>query len=124
MGTHHTDHLDALAYAETTDDTYAAAAARTFSVQRPSKGFTLLNGPCPRCRAALSVPLVSDVLRQAGPRRRRTWRIRLRRTGRDALRPYDTVRCNCRLPHPGRPEGRRGCGAYWNLRVLPPQDRP
>ncbi|WP_405425181.1 hypothetical protein [Streptomyces erythrochromogenes] len=119
-----TDHLDGIPYEETTDGAYAVTAARTFSVQRPSKGFTLLNGDCPRCRGTLSVPLVSDVLRQGEPPSRRRGILRWAAgTRRSRPAPYETVRCNCRLPHSGRPENRRGCGAYWNVYVAP-QEQP
>ncbi|MFD6231153.1 hypothetical protein ACFWFZ_30475 [Streptomyces sp. NPDC060232] len=100
-------HDDALPYREATSDAYATAAAGTFGARRLAEGVSLLTGPCPRCRAVISVHLVNDVLRRG-----------VRRRARQAPpQPYRTVRCNCRAPHPGRPESLRGCGAYWNVLV-------
>ncbi|GGX04972.1 hypothetical protein GCM10010297_28160 [Streptomyces malachitofuscus] len=93
-----------LPYAELSRDEYAETAARDFVPFRVSAGITLLEGPCPRCRGAMSVHLVEDIVRGGGPTTA-------------TAEPYHTLRCGCRSAHAGRPDGRTGCGAYWNIVV-------
>ncbi|MFE6286729.1 hypothetical protein [Streptomyces sp. NPDC057877] len=93
-----------LPYDEISHDDYAEAAARDFVPFPVLAGVTLLKGPCPRCGGTMSVHLVEDIVRGG-------------RSGAVASGPYHTMRCGCRNAHPGQPEGREGCGAYWNIVV-------
>ncbi|GAB3940766.1 hypothetical protein GCM10027614_24970 [Micromonospora vulcania] len=64
----------------------------------------LLSGQCPRCDHSMSNTLVDDLYRRVAP----------------ATAPdlgYRTVLCECDADHPARPDGLRGCGAYWTLRL-------
>ncbi|MFI6370038.1 hypothetical protein [Streptomyces sp. NPDC050546] len=101
-------------YAEATDPAYAVRAAETFTLRKAGPDLLVLSGPCPRCAAPLEVALPHMVFRG--------------REGVFALfrpshpRPASDVRdepvvCACEGHHPDRPEGHKGCGAYWVLRI-------
>jgi hypothetical protein len=90
--------LDSLPYLEVTEEDYAVRAARTFSTERLKAGTTLLHGVCPRCEAQITSPLVSLIFRDDEP---------------PEDGEFHVVFCTCDHPHPDRPEGRAGCGAYW-----------
>ncbi|MFH8926421.1 hypothetical protein ACH4D4_05145 [Streptomyces pristinaespiralis] len=85
-----------LPYLLSNDPAYAAAAAAAFTVDEYG-GAAVLRGPCPRCGTSLEVTAFDEVVRGVG--------------GADPL----LVLCDCREDHPGRPDGRSGCGAYWNF---------
>jgi hypothetical protein len=88
-------------YLEATDPSFAEQAARSFSVEEVVPGVLRLIGPCPRCSDRIEVPVVARVYR-----------------GAKNLPTTVPVQCTCDVDaHPGRPEGRVGCGAYWNLTV-------
>lgn len=95
-----------LRYQEITEANYAEHAARSFSVEHVRPQVTLLHGTCPRCEAKITTPLVPLVFRDDDP------------ADDPADEPADegefhVVFCTCDHPHPDRPEGRVGCGAYW-----------
>ncbi|MER7955972.1 MULTISPECIES: hypothetical protein [unclassified Streptomyces] len=86
-----------LQYQLSSDPLYASTAAAVFTVEDYGDGAAVLRGPCPRCGVSLEVPAFDEVVRAVG--------------GGDPL----LVVCDCRQEHPGRPDGRTGCGAYWNF---------
>lgn len=92
-----------LPYHETTATDYAAAAATTFVIEDHGAGLQILRGPCPRCAATIDIAIVRQVVKGGGP----------------ALNVDDPIiepaMCTCEETHDGRPEGRVGCGAYWNF---------
>ncbi|MGW6982042.1 hypothetical protein ACWGE1_21850 [Streptomyces sp. NPDC054932] len=103
-----------LPYQEVTTPEYAALAAALFTLEEDGQGMTVLRGSCPRCGAALEATVASDVLQGM---RLRPFPDVVRRL-RAAPRPGDRLEpmlCTCGDAHPGRPEGRVGCGAYWTL---------
>lgn len=86
----------------------AALADGTLELRRSTTPFVLtLTGSCPRCGHPMTQTVERDVPRgfDAGGR-----------TGPDGAgrRPVVEVRlnvdCTCPSPHPGRPDGRLGCG--------------
>ncbi len=91
-------------YLEMTDPGYAATAAAAFEIEEYENGTLSLRGPCPRCLAQIEIPVVSRVVRGLTQ---------------PAVTPdsaeVEPVICTCAEPHGGRPEGRVGCGAYWNF---------
>nr|WP_052166083.1 hypothetical protein [Micromonospora purpureochromogenes] len=104
-----------LPYEEVTDHSFAKQAAKEFTLDRPTYGMLVLHGPCPRCRGAMEVPLFDLVVRT---------------TDVTSLPPrpqppvdasdsshVEPIICLCEDEHPGRPAGRKGCGAYWTLAV-------
>jgi hypothetical protein len=99
-----------LPYVESTEPAYGQIAAENFTVEHVRKGVLLLRGSCPRCGAAMEVPLVGavfDGMRSILGRRRST-----------TTAPNEYVEplvCTCEDEHPNRPEGRTGCGAYWTV---------
>ncbi|MCO6009798.1 hypothetical protein NE236_32985 [Actinoallomurus purpureus] len=92
-----------VAYEEVTAAEFGVRAARTFTVEQVEPGVLLLGGPCPRCDAVISIPIFDRVFRYGGGS-----------AGEKAPR-YETVVCTCDEPHPGRPESRVGCGAFWAI---------
>jgi hypothetical protein len=99
-----------LPYAEVTDEAYAEVAARTFTVEEPHPGTVVLRGPCPRCLAVIDIPIVDFVVSRSFPF-----------AGADAMSSdvghVESMMCTCEDPHPNRPDGAYGCGAYWVLVV-------
>ncbi|GHB91560.1 hypothetical protein GCM10010306_103410 [Streptomyces umbrinus] len=101
-----------LPYQEITTPEYATIAAGLFTAEEAGHDVTVLRGTCPRCGAVLEVSVVSDVFQG----------VRSLSTlfgGRPAApQPgghVEPMACTCVDDHPGRPEGRVGCGAYWTL---------
>jgi hypothetical protein len=101
-----------LPYHETTDETYAQLAARSFTLEEPKAGTLILRGPCPRCHSIIDIPVVTSIFRSS--RGIGGWRARQSssKVARDHIEP---MMCTCEDEHPNRPEGRYGCGAYWTL---------
>lgn len=87
-------------YRELSEPGYAEQAAATFVIEEFGGGMSLLGGQCPRCGVAIEVPLIDGVFR------------RHLATGAGDVRSVPII-CTCTEAHPGRPEGRVGCGAYW-----------
>lgn len=63
----------------------------------------MVDGPCPRCHAILGV--------------RRTEATVVIRGGTQQTVPR-VVACDCSEPHPGRPDGVKGCGAQFTVTAL------
>jgi hypothetical protein len=92
-------------YLEVTRPEYATIAAAAFEIEEYKSGSVALRGPCPRCKAVIEIPVVSQVVRGLS-----------RWTQAPAVAAdIEPVICTCAEPHEGRPEGRVGCGAYWNF---------
>ncbi|MFI6678472.1 hypothetical protein [Kribbella sp. NPDC050470] len=89
-------------YREVSEPGYAEQAAETFVIETFGVGMSLLGGVCPRCQAAIEVPLVDGVFRALSATERAEG-------GHHAV----PVICTCSETHPGRPDDRVGCGAYW-----------
>jgi hypothetical protein len=87
-------------YHEISEPGYAEQAAATFVIEEFGVGMSLLGGRCPRCDVAIEVPLIDGVFRS-----------RLATGAGDAQAV--PIICTCTEAHPGRPDGRVGCGAYW-----------
>jgi len=61
----HVEPAGPLPYREITEDAYATAAARDFTVTVLATGMLVLRGPCPRCRSVIDIPsctILSDHL--------------------------------------------------------------
>jgi hypothetical protein len=105
-----------LPYAETTEDAYGEEAAKSFSVIELPHGTLLLRGPCPRCHATIEVPIVSTIFKSP-----RALMDKLRPHSANAIKAkkdhIEPMMCMCTDAHPGRPEDRAGCGAYWTLTI-------
>ena len=111
-----------LPYCETTDETYSELVAGSFAVEEPEPGTLILRGPCPRCGTLIDIAVVSGIFRHVAgdmlgtPRAAWGWR----RQPAALPDPYvEPMICTCEDPHPDRPEGRVGCGAYWTLTISP-----
>ena len=106
-----------LPYKAITDDTYAVDAAKSFSVTELGHGTLVLRGPCPRCRALIDIPVVSSIFRSS-------WSVgswlRARAPKTAEAGHKEPMMCTCEGDHPNRPEGHKGCGAYWTLTISPP----
>jgi hypothetical protein len=87
-------------YREISEPGYAEQAAATFVIEEFGVGMSLLGGHCPRCRVAIEIPLIDGVFRSHLA------------TGTRDVRAVPII-CTCTEAHPGRPDGRVGCGAYW-----------
>ena len=81
-------------YREETPEGWAQRVADTWTVDEEAKDALRLSGPCPTCghHSELLVEQITAV--KSGGR------------GRLPL----TLLCRCTEGHPGRPDGRRGCG--------------
>jgi len=95
-----------LPYQEIADPGFSVAAADAFEIQEQQMGVLSLRGPCPRCGTVIEILVVDHIVRRWGGAA----------SGQDAAAPrVEPVICTCDEPHAGRPEGREGCGAYWNF---------
>lgn len=110
----HVEPAEPLPYREVTDDAYATAAARDFTITELTPGTLVLRGPCPRCRSVIDIPLVHQVVRSSrfgvnpNPSTQRA----------GAQSEYvEPMMCTCEDAHPDRPDGLYGCGAYWTLTI-------
>lgn len=96
----------ALPYSEETRPGYQQHVQAGFTLTPYGKGSLLAAGTCPRCAAALEIPVVLSTVRSP-------FRRRATRTG-----PLEVpMACNCVEEHGGRPYGVDGCGAFWLLSV-------
>jgi hypothetical protein len=103
-----------LPYQEITDDSYAREAAPTFRLEEPRPGVRVLRGQCPRCDAIIDIPVMPTVF--DGNRWSITGLFHRDDSKTGEADPVEHVLCTCDAhDHPGRPEGRKGCGAYWNF---------
>ncbi|MFE2579221.1 hypothetical protein [Streptomyces sp. NPDC059378] len=92
-------------YEEITEDAYSDAfvhGARAI----PTRRGVLLDGGCPRCAGQMSYPLVDKVFRSPLPSA-----AQVPATDSKVV----ALLCTCPEDHPARPDGERGCGAYWNI---------
>jgi hypothetical protein len=105
-----------LPYREITDESYARKAAPTFGIEEPKPGLRILRGSCPRCGAIIDIPLMPSVF---GGNRSSSTVLRPGATSKGDAGSIEPVLCTCDDDHPGRPDGRRGCGAYWNFVIHP-----
>ncbi|MFJ3106565.1 hypothetical protein [Streptomyces sp. NPDC086835] len=62
---------------------------------------------CPRCGAALELPLFAGVFRQSASAGQ----------GGGGTSHVEPMSCMCLDDHPNRPHDRTGCGAYWTLTI-------
>jgi hypothetical protein len=110
-------------YQETTDPQFGQQAARTFTALRETDETITLAGSCPRCNGAMKVDIPDEVFLASRTGRLQRLLGRPDRTTSPAAGEGQEVPiiCLCRATHPGRPENRKGCGAYWNLIVGDPQ---
>lgn len=95
-------------YHVVTDDHYGEQVATSFDAS-PIQGGNILSGLCPRCADAMTFPQVKGVFRTIWPGRPKA------STAATTL----PMNCRCTEEHPGRPNGKKGCGAYWNITVTP-----
>lgn len=94
-------------YLRNTRDEYAVTASRSFSLPEfvPSQekaAIVLLSGPCPECKHKTlgTYPIKVYALEATDKRKMEV-----------------TVRCECGVHHPGRPDDEKGCGRYWKMIV-------
>jgi hypothetical protein len=100
-------------YKEVTKPRYAEFAAQEFQVEGHGPGTLVLRGPCPRCGTTMESQVVDVIFRSS--RAIRFWRQNSALP--DQKRHEEPMMCLCEDPHPDRPEGREGCGAYWKLTI-------
>jgi hypothetical protein len=94
-------------YRETTGDSFAETFA-TGATATPIRRGVLLTGRCPRCSDRMQFPVVTEIFQTTivpttGPA--------------PAAAEEKPLMCTCQEPHPDRPAGEVGCGAYWNIRL-------
>jgi hypothetical protein len=93
-------------YVEKTDGTYSQRVSETFSIVAHELGTVSISGPCPRCADEITITMVDSVVRSGSS------------GGATTTSTTDTFVCNCEEAHPGRPDGMRGCGAYWKSKIV------
>jgi hypothetical protein len=100
-------------YEEVTDVAYGEHVATTFKVDSPQPRTLILNGTCPRCAHPMEFMITDQVVKR--------WRWPpAEPTPAPAAEPADEpMMCTCEADHPHRPDDYVGCGAYWNIKVLP-----
>jgi hypothetical protein len=102
-------------YEEITEDAFGQQAATTFDATRAADDTYSVVGRCPRCGASMEVVIPGEMfLANRSLLRRRPWRTDSTASPRTEEVPMS---CLCSAPHPGRPQDRKGCGAYWKLIV-------
>jgi hypothetical protein len=101
---------DEVQYAEVTASEFAGIAAANFVIEEFPAGL-LLRGRCPRCDAPMEAAVVDAVVKGGGT-------PSVIATEDESGGRLEPIVCACLDAHPGRPEGRSGCGAYW-LFVIP-----
>ncbi|MEU3355188.1 hypothetical protein [Streptomyces sp. NPDC037389] len=102
-------------YEEVTDVAYGERVAAAFAVRPARPGTMVLTGACPRCDHTMEFLITDQVVKRShhvpAPA--------------PAPAPAATVpedepmMCTCEAEHEHRPAGFVGCGAYWNIKVLP-----
>jgi hypothetical protein len=92
-------------YKEITDPAFAVKAAATFTIETYGMGTELLQGPCPRCLAVISIPLFREIVKGGTDEGRLS----------EDEPTGEPMICTCDEEHADRPADRKGCGAYWNL---------
>lgn len=100
-------------YEEVTDVAYGEHVASTFEVQSPQPGSLVLTGACPRCQHPMEFLITNQVVKRWRPLRTRTAPVAEPET------TDEPMMCTCAADHADRPDDYVGCGAYWNVKVLP-----
>ncbi|MET8852414.1 hypothetical protein [Amycolatopsis sp. NPDC004625] len=118
---------DDVAYADENRAEWNELAAATATVRvepdEAEPSVILISMRCPRCshQTAHVEPVVSyrslDDVDDAGLAPSSILRDALRRAGADQRARDVLMPCGCGRAHPGRPDGRPGCGATWSLHV-------
>lgn len=111
---------DELPFRETKDPAFGERAAESFTVSLVANGTLALVGCCPRCHGSMELVTVDDVYLA---HRLNIFRRIFRGDRSGSLPTVESTRevpmiCLCTSAHPGRPEGRKGCGAYWVLTLV------
>ncbi len=99
-------------YRPITEPSYTQLAAQEFSLLTPAPHTEVLFGPCPRCRGEFRDPLPAKLVKG------RRGIGKLFRTVAQSRDDVVAMICLCPLDHPHRPDGERGCGAYWKLLIV------
>ncbi|MFJ7586649.1 hypothetical protein ACIQZO_04455 [Streptomyces sp. NPDC097617] len=108
-------------YEETTDPRYAQDVVANHDVAHVKGKDYTLTCVCPRCGAALAVPLFEpDYRALLGARRSAAQPAAAPApspapTSAATANPPFPISCDCPGTHDGRPEDRTGCGAFWTL---------
>ena len=99
---------DVLDFQEVTSPQLAIDAAANWTTEAARRGL-ILRGPCPRCQHFMEFPVAFSLF-DGG--------VFSERSAAVASETIEVaVLCTCGYPHPGRPLGEEGCGAYWNLSI-------
>jgi hypothetical protein len=78
--------------------------------------YLVVSGRCPRCNedTVYHRPIITiDALREVTKEQYERIFRALREAGAEPDTIEFTMSCRCSGEHPGRPEGKAGCGAYW-----------
>jgi hypothetical protein len=116
---HTNDTCERIPYREMTDPEFARQAADTFTASREADGSISLVGTCPRCSVSMEVLIPEEMFlaNRTGLLGRMLGRAVETTSQADGSAQEVPIICLCTKSHPGRPENRKGCGAYWNLAV-------
>ncbi|WP_436532518.1 hypothetical protein [Actinoplanes sp. HUAS TT8] len=98
-----------LPYEECTDAAYAEHASR-FDVEQVGRS-TVLRGICQRCRHVMEYLIRGHVVRTGGRWPFSRPQPELPATG------TERMICTCDGDHPNRPDGFKGCGAFWDVTI-------
>jgi hypothetical protein len=102
-------------YQEATDSAFGEKAAGAFIAAKEDDGSISLVGTCPRCGGSTAVIVPEEMfLANRGSRPQPPNGASSQAESDERVIP---MICRCPANHPGRPEERKGCGAYWNLTV-------
>ncbi|MFD5720923.1 hypothetical protein [Streptomyces sp. NPDC127036] len=108
---------ESMPYHETTDRVFGQHAASTFVASEATDDTISLVGSCPRCLAGMEVVIPSVMFLANRTGRLRGFFKKDDKTPTAGKEQNVPMICLCPAPHPGRPQDRKGCGAYWNLTV-------
>ncbi|WP_143268812.1 hypothetical protein [Amycolatopsis vastitatis] len=100
-------------YQEKNEPEFTNKVATTFTSHEAPDGSVLLRGPCPRCGHVTEHLISAGVLRRAS----RLWSRRADRELPPDEDEDERMCCYCDGEHSGQPDGYRGCGAFWSLKV-------
>jgi hypothetical protein len=106
-------------YQETTNPAFGQQAAGKFIASRTADGTVSLLGSCPRCSASMEVVIPDEMFlaNRTGLLQRMFGRTDWTTSPAESNEQEVPMICLCPAPHPGRPQDRKGCGAYWNLTI-------
>ncbi|MFI7357584.1 hypothetical protein ACIBTP_27140 [Streptomyces avidinii] len=100
-------------YEETTDPRYAQEVVANHDLAHVKGNDYTLTCLCPRCGAALEIPLFEPDYRALLGARRAA--AQPAPAPASAANPPVPISCDCLGTHDGRPADRTGCGAFWTL---------